>query len=640
MLSRCGRLVGVGNWSYCLLSSICPHCQLETNLQTGSLFVLLPYTHHDTTMGSSPNRQGRNSPTRHKVISPIKDSFQEPVRVHENGKTRLRRRIRNIVIMLSLTGLAILLLAGYLSDNALGHTHYAPQSQFVNWDDRREEVKESFMTSWNAYKKYAWGNDVFHPISNKGEIMFPKGLGWIIVDSLDTMMLMNLTEPLADARKWLHRSLTWDQDQDINTFETTIRMMGGLLSAHYLSTRLPHIASRRESVYLFKAVDHADRLLVAFESDSGIPYASVNIGKREGIVSHADSGASSTAEAATVQLEMKYLSYLTGNEIYWQKAESVMQVLDDQKAKAGLVPIFVHPIHGHFTTREVRLGSRGDSYYEYLIKQYLQTASRHDHTQRSAQVRRGAPHGNWRAPFTQDGSPRMLPPGNDCNGSKSTTLSCLARLTCLCSATEGRTLAEARRDPDWTKHHENDIDLAIELMNTCRGMYAVTDTGLAPEITWFNASEADLQPRPGDRWLRRESSALSKWKKDYTIKPLDAHNLQRPETVESLFMMYRITGNSMYREWGWKIFQSFQAHTLVPGGEGYTSLNDVRTVPPTTRDNVESFWLAETLKYFYLLFSPTDYMPLTEVVFNTEAHPFPRFLPRGSLKTGWQRLPR
>ncbi|TQN65186.1 Mannosyl-oligosaccharide 1,2-alpha-mannosidase, partial [Colletotrichum shisoi] len=523
----------------------------ETNLQSESLSVL-PQAHHDATMGSSPNRRGRNSPTRHKVTGPINDSVQEPVRVHENEKTRLSRRIRSIVIMLSLTGLAVVFLAGYLSDNAFGHTHYAPQSQFVDWDVRREEVKESFTTSWNAYKKYAWGDDVFHPISKKGENMSPKGLGWIIVDSLDTMMLMNLTEPLADARKWLHRSLTWDQDQDINTFETTIRMVGGLLSAHYLSTQLPHVASRRDSVYLSKAVDLADRLLVAFESDSGIPYASVNIGKREGIVSHADGGASSTAEAATVQLEMKHLSHLTGNEIYWQKAERVMQVMDDQKAEAGLVPIFVHPSHGHFTTREVRLGSRGDSYYEYLIKQYLQTG---EVIYRDMWEDALVGIEKHLVTTTRNAAPKFvaeLPTG--IGGPLSPKMDHLA--------TEG------------------------QLMNTCWGMYAVTDTGLAPEITWFNASEADLQPRPGDRWL-----PLSKWKKDYTIKPLDAHNLQRPETVESLFMMYRITGNSMNREWGWKVFQSFQAHTLVPDGEGYTSLNDVRAVPPTARDNMESFWL-------------------------------------------------
>jgi hypothetical protein len=107
--------------------------------------------------------------------------------------------------------------------------------------------------------------------------MSPQGLGWIIVDSLDTMMIMNLTSQLSDARKWLFRELTYDQDQEVNTFETTIRMPGGLLSAHYLSTQLPDISSKRDYVYLNKSIDLADRLLGAYESRSGIPYASINL---------------------------------------------------------------------------------------------------------------------------------------------------------------------------------------------------------------------------------------------------------------------------------------------------------------------------------------------------------------------------
>lgn len=192
--------------------------------------------------------------------------------------------------------------------------------------------------------------------------MSPDGLGWIIVDSLDTMMVMNLTTPLAEARKWLHRSLSYDQDQDVNTFETTIRMLGGLLSAHYLATRLPDVSSRRDTVYMAKAVDLAERLLSAYDSKSGIPYASVHIGRKEGVPSH-NGGSSSMAESGTVQLEMKYLSYLTGNETYWRKAEKVMKVLDDNAAKDGLLPIFVSPDTGRFTSAEIRLGSRGDSYY-------------------------------------------------------------------------------------------------------------------------------------------------------------------------------------------------------------------------------------------------------------------------------------
>lgn len=75
------------------------------------------------------------------------------------------------------------------------------------------------------------------------------------------------------------------------------------------------------------------------------------------------------AEASTLQLEMKYLSHVTGDERYWRKAEEVMKVLDKSGAHlpGGLLPIFVHPETGGFTTREIRLGSRGDSYYGLLI---------------------------------------------------------------------------------------------------------------------------------------------------------------------------------------------------------------------------------------------------------------------------------
>jgi len=142
-------------------------------------------------------------------------------------------------------------------------------------------------------------------------------------------------------------------------------MLGGLLSAHYLSQDLNLVPVKKaaEDMYLNKATDLADRLLGAYDSPSGVPFASVNLKSREGVPSHADGGASSTAEAATLQLEMKYLSKLIGETIYWQKAEKVIEVLDNNGAKDGLVPIFVYADTGNFRGNEIRLGSRGDSYY-------------------------------------------------------------------------------------------------------------------------------------------------------------------------------------------------------------------------------------------------------------------------------------
>jgi len=69
------------------------------------------------------------------------------------------------------------------------------------------------------------------------------------------------------------------------------------------------------------------------------------------------------------------------------------------------------------------------------------------------------------------------------------------------------------------------------------------------------------------------------------------HNIQRPETVESLFILWRITGDVKYREWGWKIFEAFEKWGKVNGGGGYTSLDDVTQIPPPKRDSMESFWL-------------------------------------------------
>ncbi len=207
------------------------------------------------------------------------------------------------------------------------------------------------------------GQDRFHPLSKRGSQMSPDGLGWIIVDSLDTLMIMNLTSCLSDVRKWLHRKLRYEQDHDVNTFEMTIHLLGGLLSAHYLATQLPDASSQRDHVYLFKTVDLADRLLGAYDSRSGVLYVSVNLWTMMGISSHTDGGASSTAEAGTVQMELKYLAHLTGKEIYWCKAEEVMKFLDDNGMEDGLLPIYVDPETGGFMSQEIRLGSRGDSYY-------------------------------------------------------------------------------------------------------------------------------------------------------------------------------------------------------------------------------------------------------------------------------------
>lgn len=487
-----------------------------------------------------------------------------------------------------------------------------PAKEEVSWKERQDAVKSAFVDSWKGYEKYAWGKDVYKPGSKVGINMGPKPLGWIIVDSLDTLKIMGLDSQLERARDWVKDELTYDMDYNVNTFETTIRMLGGLLSAHYLTG---------DDLYLDKGTDLANRLIGAFESPSGLPYASVNLKTSTGIKSHTDNGASSTAEVSTLQLEFKYLAKLTGEPMFWEKVEKVMSVLDNNHPKDGLVPIYVSPETGLYQGNNIRLGSRGDSYYEYLIKQYLQTNNQepvykamYDEAMEGVKVN-----------LIQQSEPNKLtfigelPEGfKGAFSNKMDHLVCFAGGMFALGATEGLRVEQARR-LKWTSSQENDYRMGMEITRTCYEMYAQMPSGLAPEIVQFNTDPSKM--------------------KDMSVKRLDGHNLQRPETVESLFVLWRITKNPIYREWGWNIFQSFEKHTRLTGDAGYDSVNLVETENPTFRDNMESFWLAETLKYLYLLFddSEVEVLPLTDVVFNTEAHPFPKFSMGSVFKTGWAR---
>lgn len=140
-----------------------------------------------------------------------------------------------------------------------------------------------------------------------------------------------------------------------------------------------------------------------------------------------------------------------------------------------------------------------------------------------------------------------------------------------------------------------DLQLAASLGRTCYEMYRQMVTGLAPENVRFG-------PAQGGR-----------------LQAGVAVNMLRPEAAEAMFYLFRRTGDHMYREWGWKMFQAFERHSRV--ANGYAKVRDVRSVSPSHEDLMPSWFTAETLKYLYLLFSDTDLLHLDDYVFNSEAHP-------------------
>ncbi|KAG0296924.1 mannosyl-oligosaccharide alpha-1,2-mannosidase [Dissophora globulifera] len=481
------------------------------------------------------------------------------------------------------------------------------------WEERKNKVKQAFLHSWNAYRRDAWGKDEYHPISKYGSNLIRKGQGFTIVDSLDTILLMGLEEEFQTAKAWVRDELDFDQDGEVNLFETTIRVLGGLLSAYDQSNHDP--------VFLDKAVDLADRLMGAFETASGIPYASVHLGERRGVPSH-DRGISSTSEAATLQLEFKYLSYLTGDDKYWKAAENVVLKIRESDNLDGLVPIYINPYTGNFQGGEIRLGSRGDSYYEYLIKQYLQTGKQeqvykdmYDHAIGGIKkhlLGRSIPRNLLFVGEISKYEPSNLSPKMD-------HLVCFLGGTMALASTSGQPLDDATFPrSSFSAVEEDNFKIGEELTESCYEMYHQTETGLAPEIVyWVQKQEQTL----GKTVLQHTPGS------DFIINDRDGHNWLRPETLESLFYLWRLTGDEKYRNWGWNIFEAFEKYSKVASG-GYSSIHDIRRANKINfSDKMETFFLAETLKYFYLLFGSDDVLPLDKYVFNTEAHPLPIFTP-------------
>ncbi|CAL8317830.1 unnamed protein product [Lota lota] len=447
--------------------------------------------------------------------------------------------------------------------------------------DRQEAVRQAFRHAWMGYKSFAWGHDELKPVSKTFAEWF--GLGLTLVDALDTMWILGLKEEFSEARGWVEKDLSFSKNVDVNLFESTIRVLGGLLSTYHLTA---------DQLFLEKAIDMGSRLMPAFNTPSKIPYSDVNIGKGTAHPPRWTTD-STVAEVTSIQLEFRELSRLTQDPQYKDAVNEVTRLVHNLAGKKdGLVPMFINTNTGHFSHKGVfTLGARTDSYYEYLLKQWIQGGKTEDslledylHALEGVRKHLLRQSGPNKLTFVGELSHNRFNPKMD-------------HLVCFLPGT----LALGA-------HHGlpgDHMDLAQQLMETCHQMYVQMETGLSPEIAQFN-----LHPATDGR--------------DIDVKTPDRHNLLRPETVESLFYLYRFTKDPKYQDWGWDILQSFNKHTKVASG-GYTSINNVRDpVNPGARDKMESFFLGETLKYLFLLFSnDTDLLSLDKFVFNTEAHPLP-----------------
>jgi len=216
------------------------------------------------------------------------------------------------------------------------------------------EVKAEFLHAWNGYKKYAWGHDDLKPLSKTYHDWYSQPLLMTPVDSLDTMILMDMDDEAAKTQKYILDNLSFDKDIEVQNFEITIRLLGALLTNYQLTG---------DKRFLNLAEDLGNRLLPVFNSPTGMPYRYVNL--KTGKVSKP---ISNPAETGTLIIEFGTLSKLTGKPIYYDKAKRALVETYNRRSKIGLVGEWINVETGEWTNTDSHISGAIDSYYEYLLK--------------------------------------------------------------------------------------------------------------------------------------------------------------------------------------------------------------------------------------------------------------------------------
>ena len=135
-------------------------------------------------------------------------------------------------------------------------------AQSSNRKDLAAQVKTEFLHAWSGYKQYAWGNDDLKPLSKSFHNWYAEPLLMTPVDALDTMIIMGMKDEAARTKRYIIENLSFDKDIDVQNFEITIRLLGGLLSAYQLTG---------DKRLLSLAEDLGTRLLPVFKTPTGLP---------------------------------------------------------------------------------------------------------------------------------------------------------------------------------------------------------------------------------------------------------------------------------------------------------------------------------------------------------------------------------
>ncbi|KAK2058397.1 family 47 glycosyl hydrolase [Colletotrichum caudatum] len=472
---------------------------------------------------------------------------------------------------------------------------------------RQKAVRDAFKKSYDAYKRYAWARDELAPVSAKGRDTLG---GWAasLVDSMDTLWIMGFRTEF-HAAAGIAAQLDWANttDTSANIFEITIRYLGGLLSAYDLSG---------ETALLEKARELGDMLYMGFDTPNRIPGFWMNF---EDVKKGAQRAGTDDplASPCSLSLEFTRLSQLTGDMKYFDAVKRITRFLDRtqyQSKLPGMWPKSIDFQHERVDgDNGFSLGALAGSLYEYLPKMYTLLGGL-DKTYEKMYVASMAiveQHLLFR-PMTEDNVDILFAGDAQVHPDRVDHIAETQHSSCFAGGMLGLGGKLFAID--------SHVELGNRLARGCAWAYDAMPAGVMPEISNMMACFSTMEQCPWDerKWEQEGDKRLRKGFKNAS----DPKHILRPEAIESMFLLYRMTGQKDLQDIAWTMFQSVMKSTETEFAN--SAIADV-TVPAgktEKTDSMESFWLSATLKYYYLIFSSPDLISLDEYVFNTGAHPF------------------
>uniref|UniRef100_A0A3P8UY28 alpha-1,2-Mannosidase n=1 Tax=Cynoglossus semilaevis TaxID=244447 RepID=A0A3P8UY28_CYNSE len=452
----------------------------------------------------------------------------------------------------------------------------------------RSQVVEMFDHAYQNYMDHAYPADELMPLTCRGRVRglepsrgdVDDALGKFsltLIDTLDTLVLLNKTTEFEDAVRRVLSDVRLDNDIVVSVFETNIRVLGGLLGGHSMAVMLKDAGQHMQwyqDELLHMAKDIGLRLLPAFNTSSGLPYPRVNLkyGVRGPETRTGTETETCTACAGTMILEFAALSRFTGDPVFEAHARRAMDFLWEKRQRnSNLVGTTINIHNGEWVRRDSGVGAGIDSYYEYLLKAYILLGD-------DLFLQRFNIH--YESIMKYISQPPLL------------------------------------------------LDVHIH-------------KPLLPARTWMDSLLAffpGLQVLKGDiRPAIETHEMLYQVTKKHNFLPeafttdFRVHWAQhplRPEFAESTYFLYKATEDPYYLEAGRTILENLNRFARVPCG--FAAMKDVRT--GSHEDRMDSFFLAEMFKYLFLLFAESEDLPfdVEDYVFTTEAHLLPLSLSASS----------